>query len=66
MQRDYLPTVPESCGMCSERLHRITTMLEGMVADKSAQIRRPPHCHPSCHRTANDRAPGPPSTPSAG
>ena len=36
MQRDYLPAVPESCGMSSERLQRISAMLEGMVADESA------------------------------
>jgi hypothetical protein len=40
MQRDYLPAIPESCSMSSERLEWITTMLEAMVVDKSA-LNRP-------------------------
>ena len=40
MQRDYLPAVPESCGMCSGRLQRISAMLEGMVADEKLPFAR--------------------------
>eukprot|EP01043_Picozoa_sp_COSAG02_P015449 COSAG02_NODE_659_length_18772_cov_14.955015_24_plen_89_part_00 len=49
MQRDYLPAIPESCGMSSERLEWITTMLEAMVVDKSALNRARRHSQFSVH-----------------